>query len=170
MGVCLDEDDSPEFEYLIGSFCEPDAATPAGFDRCEIAPHTWAKFRAVGPIPTAIQKVNRQIFTDWLPNNPEFELAEGVNIENVHRGRYERRGLCQRNMAPHTQKDAGLMGLLRKRAFSLAHGKLRRISLCGGKSNSHDGVWQCAPEFCIALLKAASAQPKACDANLGQCA
>jgi AraC family transcriptional regulator len=35
----------------------------------------------VGPIPEAIQKVNRQIFTEWLPNNTEYDLAEGVNIE-----------------------------------------------------------------------------------------
>lgn len=81
LGVCFDEDDGPEFTYMIGSFCEPDAPVPEPFEKRTIAAHTWAKFRSVGPIPEAIQKVNRQIFTEWLPNNTEYDLAEGVNIE-----------------------------------------------------------------------------------------
>ena len=32
-------------------------------------------------MPGALQQVTRQIFTDWLPNNTEYSLAEGVNIE-----------------------------------------------------------------------------------------
>lgn len=81
LGVCFDQDDGPDFTYLIGAFCEPDAAVPEGFEKHTIAPHTWAKFRASGPMPAALQKLNRQIFTEWLPNNSDFDLAEGVNIE-----------------------------------------------------------------------------------------
>ena len=81
IGVCLDRKDSPDFTYLIGNFCEPDAPVPDGFEKRALNAHDWAKFRAVGPMPAAIQKVNRQIYTDWLPNNTEYDLAEGVNIE-----------------------------------------------------------------------------------------
>ena len=86
LGICFDEDDSPEFAYMIGAFCEPDAPVPEGFEKREIAAHLWAKFRAVGPMPTSIQTVNRQIFTEWLPNNTEYDLAEGVNIEMYTEG------------------------------------------------------------------------------------
>lgn len=86
LGICFDEDDSPEFTYMIGSFCEADALVPQGFEKRTLAPHVWAKFRAVGPLPGSIQKVNRQIFTDWLPNNTEYDLAEGVNIEMYSKG------------------------------------------------------------------------------------
>ena len=86
LGICFDEDDSPEFTYMIGSFCQADAQVPEGFEKRTIAAHTWAKFRAVGAMPEGIQKVNRQIFTEWLPNNTEYDLAEGVNIEMYTEG------------------------------------------------------------------------------------
>jgi AraC family transcriptional regulator len=81
LGVCFDAKGGPEFDYMAGSFCDPDAAVPEGFEKRTISPHTWAKFRSVGALPDALQKVNRQIFTEWLPNNTEYDIAEGVNIE-----------------------------------------------------------------------------------------
>ena len=81
IGVCFDEPDATDFAYMIGSFCPQDAPVPAGFEKRTIAAHNWAKFRAVGPMPGALQKVTKQIFTDWLPNNAEYALAEGVSIE-----------------------------------------------------------------------------------------
>lgn len=86
LGICFDEDDSPELTYMIGSFCDADASVPDGFEKRTLAAHLWAKFRAVGPLPEAIQKVNRQIFTEWLPNNTEYDLAEGINIEMYSMG------------------------------------------------------------------------------------
>lgn len=87
LGVCLDDGDpSGEFSYLIACFRDPRDPVPAGFVKRVIAPHTWAKFRAVGPMPGALQKVNRQIFTEWLPNNPEYDLADGTNIEMYTEG------------------------------------------------------------------------------------
>lgn len=81
LGVCFDMDDSEEFMYMIGCFCGADDALPEGFARRTIPAHTWAKFKAIGPTPKAIQRVNRQVYTEWLPNNPEWELASGTNIE-----------------------------------------------------------------------------------------
>lgn len=85
LGVCFDETAS-DFAYLIGAFAKEGEPVPEGFAQHTVAPHTWVKFRAVGPIPTAIQKVNRQIYTEWLPGNLEYELADGVNIEMYSEG------------------------------------------------------------------------------------
>ncbi len=81
LGVCLDEAGKTDFSYLIGNFYEPGTPVPDGFVLRTIAPHTWVKFKGVGALPDSLQRLNRQIFTEWLPNNPEYDLAEGVNIE-----------------------------------------------------------------------------------------
>ncbi len=82
LGVCFDDNEpSGEFSYLIASFHEKDDPVPEGFVKRAIAPHMWAKFRAIGAMPGALQKVNRQIFSEWLPNNPEYDIAEGMNME-----------------------------------------------------------------------------------------
>ena len=41
----------------------------------------WAKFRCIDPAPGALQRLNTEIFTGWLPNNDSYELAMGANIE-----------------------------------------------------------------------------------------
>ncbi len=86
IGVCFDDEDGPDFTYMIGIFCKPDAPVPEGFGKRVIAAHTWGKFRAVGPMPGAIQKLNRQIFSEWLPNNTEYDLAEGITVEMYTEG------------------------------------------------------------------------------------
>lgn len=93
VGLCFD-DSGTEFRYLIGSFCEANADVPTGFEKHSIGAHLWARFRAIGPIPTSIQQVTRQAFTEWLPNNPEYDLAEGLNLEvysvgNIQAADYE---------------------------------------------------------------------------------
>ncbi len=85
LGVCFDET-ATDFAYMIGGFYEAGTAVPPGFETRAFAPHTWAKFRAVGALPAAIQKVNRQIFTEWLPGNAEYELADTLNIEMYTKG------------------------------------------------------------------------------------
>lgn len=80
-GICID--DQPEggnFRYMIAGRYDggtiPDAMTtytiPAGL---------WAKFRCLGPMPVALQSVNTKIFHEWLPGNPDYEVAAGFNIE-----------------------------------------------------------------------------------------
>ena len=85
LGLCFDETEK-DFAYLIGAFRKEGQPVPEGFEVHTVAPHLWAKFRAVGPLPGAIQKVNRQIFTEWLPGNPEYEPAEGINLEVYSEG------------------------------------------------------------------------------------
>jgi len=81
IGVCFDSEPGSEFVYGIGDFCEEGAAAPQGYVVREIPAHLWAKFRAVGPMPDALQGLNRQIYTQWMPGNEQYLPAEGMNIE-----------------------------------------------------------------------------------------
>jgi AraC family transcriptional regulator len=85
LGVCFDETDK-DFAYMIGAFQTPEMQVPEGFEVHTLAAGTWAKFRAVGALPDSIQKLNRQIFTEWLPGNTEYELVGSVNVEMYSEG------------------------------------------------------------------------------------
>ncbi len=81
-GVCLDENTgSDEFEYLIADNYDPSAEVPDGFVTKTIPKHTWAVFACKGAMPTALQDVNHKIFSEWLPNCRDYEIAAGYNIE-----------------------------------------------------------------------------------------
>lgn len=41
----------------------------------------YAKFVSTGPLPESIQAVNKEIFTKWLPGNPDYELTKGPVLE-----------------------------------------------------------------------------------------
>jgi AraC family transcriptional regulator len=80
-GVCID--DKPEtkkFTYMIAG--RYDGGTiPPGMRVLEIPAAEWAKFRCTGPMPGALQAVNTEIFKNWLPGNPDYEMSESFNIE-----------------------------------------------------------------------------------------
>ncbi len=81
-GVCLDEGAGPdEFEYLIADNYDPPATVPDGFVTKTIPKHTWAVFACRGAMPKALQDVNHKIFSEWLPNCRDYEIAAGYNIE-----------------------------------------------------------------------------------------
>lgn len=70
------DSDGKTFTYVIGCFADKEKdEAPEGFIKWTLPAQTWAKFRAVGPTPKAIQSTNRQIYTEWLPNNPDYELV-----------------------------------------------------------------------------------------------
>ena len=46
----------------------------------------WAKFTTKGPMPKAIQALNTQLFSEFLPSHPELEMTMGVNIEWYAKG------------------------------------------------------------------------------------
>lgn len=81
LGVCVEDGSKDDFIYAIASFWKDDAPVPEGYVKRKIPAHTWVKFKAVGALPEALQKVNRQVFGEWLPNNAEYEMAEGIGIE-----------------------------------------------------------------------------------------
>lgn len=46
-----------------------------------IPAHIWAVFPSVGPTKQKLKELNQKIFTEWLPNCKDYEIAEGYNIE-----------------------------------------------------------------------------------------
>lgn len=85
-GISLEPTEgSQSFKYLIAGNYEG-GKVPEGLEVVEMPALTWAKFRCVGPMPETLQKLNMQIYNEWLPNNPKYELAAGHNIEMYSMG------------------------------------------------------------------------------------
>ena len=81
-GICYDEAmNGDEFEYLIADNYNPAIEVPEGFVTKVIPAHTWAVFPCKGAMPKALQDVNNKIFSEWLPNCKDYEVAAGYNIE-----------------------------------------------------------------------------------------
>lgn len=79
-GLCIEDGNDSRFTYIVGGkYLGGDI--PSGMRVFEIPELTWAKFNVIGPMPDAIQKVNTYIFREWLPNNYEYKIAKGYNIE-----------------------------------------------------------------------------------------
>ena len=81
-GVSIDESmDGNNFEYLIGDNYNPVNAVPEGFTTKVIPRQTWAVFACKGAGSSAIPDVHKKIFSEWLPNCKDYEIAAGYNIE-----------------------------------------------------------------------------------------
>ncbi|RKJ39387.1 AraC family transcriptional regulator [Acutalibacter sp. 1XD8-33] len=80
-GVCIEDGGNPgAFTYLAAGRYDG-RPVPEGLEVARIPAASWAKFRAVGPLPVALQSLNSQIFQEWLPGNEEYDLAFPINIE-----------------------------------------------------------------------------------------
>ncbi len=78
--VCIDDVGSGKFRYLIaGKYTGGEV--PEGMTLFEFPQGEWAKFNCTGPMPDSLQKLNNRIFEEWLPGNPEYEMAGYYNIE-----------------------------------------------------------------------------------------
>ena len=81
-GVNIDESMSGnEFEYLIADNYNPIKEITEGFVTRIIPKQTWAVFACIGAMPQSIQDINKKIFSEWLPNCKDYEIAAGYNIE-----------------------------------------------------------------------------------------
>lgn len=81
-GICFDVNMGVDsFEYMIADDHKPDAPVPEGYVKKVIPKHTWAVFACKGPMPYSIQDTNRKIYSEWLPNCRDYEIAAGYNIE-----------------------------------------------------------------------------------------
>ncbi|MCC3865463.1 AraC family transcriptional regulator [Terrisporobacter petrolearius] len=82
-GINIDESmgNSDEFKYLIADDYKTGNNIPEGFVTKVIPKHTWAVFSCKGAMPKAMIDVNQKIFSEWLPNCKDYEIAEGYNIE-----------------------------------------------------------------------------------------
>lgn len=80
-GVCIEEGASPsKFRYLIAGKYDG-REVPEGLTVYTLPTLEWAKFRCSGPMPESLQSVNTKIFREWLPGNPEYEIAWSADIE-----------------------------------------------------------------------------------------
>jgi len=84
-GICIDgEKGADSFEYLIADDYDPSIPTgevSGGYMTKTIPKHTWAVFACRGPLPQSLQTVNENIFSEWLPNCKDYEIAAGYNVE-----------------------------------------------------------------------------------------
>lgn len=81
-GICMDLDEnSREFEYLIGDIYLPWKAVPKGCVTQVIPAATWAVFPCRGKLPEALQDVNTRMWSEWLPGCKNYRLAANMNIE-----------------------------------------------------------------------------------------
>lgn len=81
-GISIDENmEGNKFEYLIADNYDPIKEIPEGFVTKVIPKHTWAVFSCKGASSTSIPDVQKKIFSQWLSNCKDYEIAAGYNIE-----------------------------------------------------------------------------------------
>ncbi|MBQ1371685.1 MAG: AraC family transcriptional regulator [Oscillospiraceae bacterium] len=79
-GVCIDDPGEGKFRYLIaGKYTG--GAVPKDMVVYEFPRGNWAVFNCIGPNPETLQMVNTQIFREWLPGNPDYELCGNATVE-----------------------------------------------------------------------------------------
>lgn len=79
-GICTDMD-GKSFDYWIADLYQPWEEIPAGCEVCQIPGGLWALFRCEGPLPDSMQKVNTQIWSEWLPALEGYTLAGNYSLE-----------------------------------------------------------------------------------------
>ena len=80
-GVCIgDSGNDGKFRYMIAGIKNGEHV-PEGMTTYTFPDMEWAKFLCKGPLPEALQSVNTKIFKEWLPGNPQFEIAMEANVE-----------------------------------------------------------------------------------------
>ncbi len=79
-GVCLDMD-GKNFDYWIADLYLPWEDVQEGCETYQIPGSLWAQFICRGPLPDSLQKVNTQIWSEWLPSLTGYELAGNYSLE-----------------------------------------------------------------------------------------
>ncbi|HWQ07377.1 MAG TPA: AraC family transcriptional regulator [Feifaniaceae bacterium] len=85
-GICFDADANGNFPYMIGETLAPNMVVSEGLVKREIPAHLWARFACVGAMPGAIQTTTQQIYSEWLPTNGVYEVAQYIEIEMYSEG------------------------------------------------------------------------------------
>lgn len=73
--------DNNTFDYMICDDYDESFSVPKGLEIMEIPKFTWAIFTCVGPSKIKMPEINEKIFTEWLPNSNDYDIAAGYNIE-----------------------------------------------------------------------------------------
>lgn len=79
-GLCTDEN-GKEFDYWIADLYEPWKDVPEGCETRVIPGGLWAQFPCRGPLVDSLQRVNTQIWSEWLPNLKGYSLAGNYSLE-----------------------------------------------------------------------------------------
>jgi len=66
LGVCYGLQSDGSFEYLVGAEVDAEPQEP-GLTTFEIPASEWMIFESIGPMPSAIQQVWQQIYSEALP-------------------------------------------------------------------------------------------------------
>ncbi len=67
-----------DFDYYIG--VATDRPAPEGTVEYRVPASTWAVFECTGPMPQAIQELQKRVVTEWLPTSG-YEYADAPDIE-----------------------------------------------------------------------------------------
>ena len=84
LGICLNNTGSLEFEYGIGSLKEYCNEIPNDFKEIKIPENLLGKFYTKGKMPTAIQKLWKEVI-EWVQNS-EYEIAANYDFECYSEG------------------------------------------------------------------------------------
>ena len=79
-GLCTDKD-GKNLDYWIADLYKPWEHIPDGCETYLIPGGLWALFPCKGPLPDSMQKVNTQIWTEWLPALQGYTLAGNYSME-----------------------------------------------------------------------------------------
>jgi len=72
-----------DFDYYIA--VASDKPTPPNMAEYQVPAGTWAVFECIGPMPGAIQELQKRIVTEWLPTSG-YEYANAPDIEVYFEG------------------------------------------------------------------------------------
>lgn len=84
LGICINNNESLEFEYGIGSLKEYCNEIPEGFKQINIPEHLWGKFYTKGKMPATIQKLWKEV-VEWV-HSSEYEIAANYDFECYSEG------------------------------------------------------------------------------------
>ena len=79
LGICINNPESTEFEYGIGSLKEYCTKIPKDFKEIKISKHLWGKFYTKGKLPHTIQNLWKEV-VEWIQNS-QFEIAANYDFE-----------------------------------------------------------------------------------------
>ncbi len=97
-GVNIDEKMGGEtFEYIIAENYKDGMENIKGVTVKTIPKFTWAVFPCRGECIKSLQETNTKIFSEWLPNCKDYEIAAGYNIEMYSNPSEYEKGLMDKN-------------------------------------------------------------------------
>ena len=79
-GVCMDME-GKDFDYWIADLYAPWKDILEGCGTTQIPGGLWAEFTCRGPLPDSLQRVNTQIWSEWLPSLTGYALAGNYSLE-----------------------------------------------------------------------------------------